>query len=395
MDQISVLSMAQAVTEKRQNPPAAENSQTQSSFREMLADRRKALDKGGEEAFPTEKPEEENHGESTVSRTDSDMERMLWAAFMLMPASPEKQMPTPENVQSQGSEPLLILSETGTSGVQNELQKPQVSASDAAAAVETAQPQEQPLMRAQELERPAEVADTSAGPEQLRNADVEIKRADEPEQKPAYFAETPVFQEVSDIPIKVGETETVEQPGEARPLEIQLGEKLTQVLKQGESKVELQLEPRNLGRVQVEMTWDQEGTLRVSMYAENSRTRTLLEQDLAGLRSVLSQNTQQEVRVEVSRQQESQQQLIRPVSCNAKKDIFRCPFAIHVSMHVSVFICIHISMDAVKPIHLLPYLPSAPQNAPGFPYAFHRTGTGPPSSAYLCHIPGPVLPGMA
>lgn len=84
MDQISVLSMAQAVTEKRQNPPAAENSQTQSSFREMLADRRKALDKGGEEAFPTEKPEEENHGESTVSRTDSDMERMLWAAFMLM-----------------------------------------------------------------------------------------------------------------------------------------------------------------------------------------------------------------------------------------------------------------------------------------------------------------------
>lgn len=203
MDQISVLSMAQAVTEKRQNPPAAENSQTQSSFREMLADRRKALDKGGEEAFPTEKPEEENHGESTVSRTDSDMERMLWAAFMLMPASPEKQMPTPENVQSQGSEPLLILSETGTSGVQNELQKPQVSASDAAAAVETAQPQEQPLMRAQELERPAEVADTSAGPEQIRNADVEIKRADELSrsrhilQRLRSFRRSPTFQSKS------------------------------------------------------------------------------------------------------------------------------------------------------------------------------------------------------
>ena len=72
--------------------------------------------------------------------------------------------------------------------------------------------------------------------------------------------------------------------------------------------MELQLEPKNLGRVQVEMTWDQEGALHVSMYAENSRTRALLEQDLAGLRSVLSQNTQQEVRVEVSRQQESQQQ---------------------------------------------------------------------------------------
>ena len=127
MDQISVLSMAQAVTEKRQNPPAAENSQTQSSFREMLADRRKALDKGGEEAFPTEKPEEENHGESTVSRTDSDMERMLWAAFMLMPAPPEKQMPMPENPEIQGSAPLPVLAETEASGPQSGLQKPQTA----------------------------------------------------------------------------------------------------------------------------------------------------------------------------------------------------------------------------------------------------------------------------
>ena len=308
MDQISVLSMAQAVTEKRQNPPAAENSQTQSSFREMLADRRKALDKGGEEAFPTEKPEEENHGESTVSRTDSYMERMLWAAFMLMPAPPEKQMPMPEDPEIQGSAPLPVLAETEASGPQSGLQKPQTAPPDAAAVMETLQPREQPLLRAEAAEQPVERADAGTKPEQLRNTDVAIKQADESEQKPAYSAETPVFQEVSDIPIKVGEAEVTEQPSEVRPLKTQLSEKLTQALEQGESKVELQLEPKNLGRVQVEMTWDQEGALHVSMYAENSRTRALLEQDLAGLRSVLSQNTQQEVRVEVSRQQESQQQ---------------------------------------------------------------------------------------
>ena len=203
MDQISVLSMAQAVTEKRQNPPAAENSQTQSSFREMLADRRKALDKGGEEAFPTEKPEEENHGESTVSRTDSDMERMLWAAFMLMPASPEKQMPTPENVQSQGSEPLLILSETGTSGVQNELQKPQVSASDAAAAVETAQPQEQPLMRAQELNglrkwRTPALGQNNSGMQMWRsNGPTSLSRSRHILQRLRSFRRSPTFQSKS------------------------------------------------------------------------------------------------------------------------------------------------------------------------------------------------------
>ena len=49
MDQINVLSMAQAVTEKQPNPSAAGNSQTQSSsFREMLADRQKAVDDSGE-----------------------------------------------------------------------------------------------------------------------------------------------------------------------------------------------------------------------------------------------------------------------------------------------------------------------------------------------------------
>ena len=309
MDQINVLSMAQAVTEKQPNPSAAGNSQTQSSsFREMLADRQKAVDDSGEKTSPAEKLEEQSSGKPTVNQTNSDMERMLWAAFMLMPAPPEKQMPMPEDPEIQGSAPLPVLAETEASGPQSGLQKPQTAPPDAAAVMETLQPREQPLLRAEAAEQPVERADAGTKPEQLRNTDVAIKQADESEQKPAYSAETPVFQEVSDIPIKVGEAEVTEQPSEVRPLKTQLSEKLTQALEQGESKVELQLEPKNLGRVQVEMTWDQEGALHVSMYAENSRTRALLEQDLAGLRSVLSQNTQQEVRVEVSRQQESQQQ---------------------------------------------------------------------------------------
>ena len=93
MDQINVLSMAQAVTEKQPNPSAAGNSQTQSSsFREMLADRQKAVDDSGEKTSPAEKLEEQSSGKPTVNQTNSDMERMLWAAFMLMPAPPEKQM---------------------------------------------------------------------------------------------------------------------------------------------------------------------------------------------------------------------------------------------------------------------------------------------------------------
>ena len=67
MDQINVLSMAQAVTEKQPNPSAAGNSQTQSSsFREMLADRQKAVDDSGEKTSPAEKLEEQSSGKSTV-----------------------------------------------------------------------------------------------------------------------------------------------------------------------------------------------------------------------------------------------------------------------------------------------------------------------------------------
>ena len=125
MDQINVLSMAQAVTEKQPNPSAAGNSQTQSSsFREMLADRQKAVDDSGEKTSPAEKLEEQSSGKSTVNQTNSDMERMLWAAFMLMPAPPEKQMPMPENPEIQGSAPLPVLVETEASGPQSGMQKP-------------------------------------------------------------------------------------------------------------------------------------------------------------------------------------------------------------------------------------------------------------------------------
>ena len=74
MDQINVLSMAQAVTEKQSNPSAAGNSQTQSSsFREMLADRQKAVDDSGEKTSPAEKLEEQSSGKPTVNQTNSDM----------------------------------------------------------------------------------------------------------------------------------------------------------------------------------------------------------------------------------------------------------------------------------------------------------------------------------
>ena len=87
-------------------------------------------------------------------------------------------------------------------------------------------------------------------------------------------------------------------------------------------------------------------------------------------------------------QQNCQQHFYPPHILQCQKDIFRCPFATTClpCMFPCLFVFISLWMLS-NPIHLLPYLPSAPQNAPGFPYAFHRTGTGPPSSSMPVSYP--------
>ena len=115
-----------------------------------------------------------------------------------------------------------------------------------------------------------------------------------------------MFEDVRAVPVKVGEASKTEEAAE--PMEKQIGPKLTEALRSGETRVEIQLNPENLGKVTVEMTWSRDGGLLVQVHAENSRTQNLLEKNTAGLEALLSRETQQEVRVEVPRQEESQRQ---------------------------------------------------------------------------------------
>jgi hypothetical protein len=56
------------------------------------------------------------------------------------------------------------------------------------------------------------------------------------------------------------------------------------------------------------MTLDETGALRIALHAEDSLTRALLRQDAVNLQNVIARNTQQDVQVDVPRQEESQQQ---------------------------------------------------------------------------------------
>lgn len=118
--------------------------------------------------------------------------------------------------------------------------------------------------------------------------------------------ETPVFEDVKAVPVKVGEAPRAEKAEE--PVEDQIAPKVRQALQNGETRVELQLTPENLGKITVEMTQGKDGGLVVQLHAENRETQSLLNRSSANLAELLGRETRQEVRVEVPRQEESQRQ---------------------------------------------------------------------------------------
>lgn len=117
----------------------------------------------------------------------------------------------------------------------------------------------------------------------------------------------PVFGQVDEIPVKVGETAAPEGTAQPEPVEKQVEVKIFEALEQGESKVELQLTPEHLGTVKVELTRSADGSLHIVLHAENSQTGSLLEKHSTHLQSLLMTNGQERVQVEVQNAQENQQ----------------------------------------------------------------------------------------
>ena len=118
----------------------------------------------------------------------------------------------------------------------------------------------------------------------------------------------PVFRDIKAVPVKVGEVYQAE-PTVENGVELKdLGDTLTQAIDRGENRLELQLQPAELGRIRVEMRWSDEGALHVILHAESTRTQNLLEKDMAGLQTLLGRETQQEVKVELPREQEAPRQ---------------------------------------------------------------------------------------
>lgn len=334
MDQLIMLNLMQtpgewkASTGSKSNDPEGfqklmEQSQGSSQTSESSKQATEAKSASETETSRAEAVEE---GQTKPVQDDPELEKQMVLAAMAVlqnPVVPVEQVMTPEGTAAEtveaggvletvkSMEGLAVETVAAAEELPLEVEPEAVEAVEAVAeAPET--PEEEAEAEEVDVEplKAPEAAEESAGPKEL---EVEVKSEEDskPETEETVevsegMAEQPVFGNVREIPVKVGEAPAAEKTEE--PVEVQVGNQLTEAISKGETKVEIQLTPENLGKIRVEMTLSEDGGLLIQLHAENSRTQGLLEKNLSGLEALLSRNSEQEVQVEVPRQQESQQQ---------------------------------------------------------------------------------------
>ena len=328
MEQLIMLNLMQ--TPNGSKPSTGSKNNDSDEFRKLMESQG-----GGESVKPgesqpasgTEKPSETQdvpaEGVAKPVQNDPELEKQMVLAAMAMlqnPVVPVEEVMVPEGaavVETIGAvesvETVEILPvEVETPAVEIPLDaEPET--------VETVETLEVPDMPQEETEaveagvtpiKAPEAPEESDGAKEL-NVEVQTREdakleTDETVEVQEGMAERPVFEDVREVPVKVGEAPAAEKPSE--PVEVQVGKQLETALAKGETKVEIQLTPDSLGKIRVEVTLREDGGLLVQLHAENSRTQGILEKNLAGLESLLGRSSQQEVQVEVPRHQESQQQ---------------------------------------------------------------------------------------
>jgi len=115
----------------------------------------------------------------------------------------------------------------------------------------------------------------------------------------------PLFHDVKAAPVKVGENFQVDT--QAPDMEQKLADTIRYAAQEGLRQIEIKLSPENLGELTIKLTQSSDGTLQVVLHASNPKAENLLSQHLDNLNAALQGYSQNEVRVEVQRNDNSQQ----------------------------------------------------------------------------------------
>ena len=195
--------------------------------------------------------------------------------------------------QTAAEEPVEELIPTGEEGFSLE------TTAEIEAAVENAQPD----------------ADTAGNDLEGFEKAIQVKRSDGEEVSEEAVEGTPLFDKVEAAPVKVAEAP--ERARESENVTEQVTVKLDQMFESGETRLELQLEPLELGKLTIELTQSADGSVSILLNAENADTRGLLERHIHNLQEALTERGQQSVQITVERGEEAQRQ------DNQQRDDFR------------------------------------------------------------------------
>lgn len=147
--------------------------------------------------------------------------------------------------------------------------------------------------------------------------------------------EQTLFRDVETVPVKVGDaTPTVDV--NAPDMEKQLANTIQANLNKVGDKVQIQLQPENLGHITIELV-QHGGKMGLVIFADNAKTTSLLAQHAGNLGALLEDRTGQTVHVQVQQQepeqpqydghnqqnrQQQEQQQSRPQQSKAEQDSF-------------------------------------------------------------------------
>lgn len=298
--------------------PAKPAGQKDDSFGALLREdqaAQKPVDKKPADKKPADKKpvEEKTDAKPEAAAEPKDTETMETAPVeqqMLLAAMASMAVPAPVIVEAEMPEPELQIgavvlegqaAEEMSAGPQLLTQETAVPTVEGEAAAPAAPQQTAELHKEPELAEPKTTAEAPKQQLEMEDTDVSVKTASAMEAP-----EQPLFKEVETVPIKVGDAPK-EEPADAAPVHSQVSDRVMEGLKQGESRIELELEPRTLGKVAIEMTMQKDGTIHVLLRAEKPSTQLLLDSDAGKLQSILGRDTRQEVFVETVNYQEKQQ----------------------------------------------------------------------------------------
>lgn len=228
------------------------------------------------------------------------------------PLTQEQVLPeTAQEVLPQTGEQAQVLPQEEQVQVQQPTVQPETEAPARQEAPELPQAEAQVQTREQS---PVQSRERTAEPQSAKpQKDAEVQQVRTEPQ--------PLFRPNAAIPTKVGEVYEAREP-EAVPVVDQLNVQIIQAVQQGQSTVQVQLSPANLGKVLVEITRGADGTISIVMSAATEKTAALLQQHSAGLQEVLANATQERVEVQVQQPQEDQNanMFLNPDGHNQQRD---------------------------------------------------------------------------